>query len=275
MPGAKCEFIPVGRAVRATFGRHAPVGLSIAQPAAGVVTGIDRGFSKTFDQVRAVGGVDGDFIFRPAEFFDLKGMRGGGVGWTIGRAGCDGKFHSGIAHIDGFGNIARQRKPAIGIDGCGPFGKFIALRIKKRIGHGFTDAGRRANIAIFGGSKPPNPAFDIDGFAGFVEFSIIKHKPAQAICRGVAMPVAILLPPAIGFRQDGGVNTFANQQEIRFLGRFRLERQSGQSIGPSFGSQVFRKQHDFSVFDRFSIRERIGPGNQVGVIHQRINRQPG
>ena len=157
-----------------------------------------------------------DLKFGPAELLYLEDMLVARFVVVIrGRV----ELNPGVAQIDVFGQVKLEVEAAQGAD-CG----FVRVnQVIRRIAHRILEHGGRAfrqqaDVALRTAPDLTHPAFDADGFAGTVDFAVVKDKVADVGALGA-------LPPSVPtdlssvvfvavFGQEGCVIAVAGNEQL-------------------------------------------------------------
>ena len=188
-----------------------PGHIRIWERAAGIILGRNGQQRFASGKIRPAGFIARrHFELRPAEFLDLEGMAIGDF-IQAGQAALGSQVDLGIAQVDSLRDAEGKIKTAQGIDMRLPGPDRIALMVGELIGHRSNRIPHQADIASLFRTHAPQPAFDVDFFAGAIHLAVIEHVPAQGVGRRARFPTGII-PIIRRVQQHGRVRAPAGQQ---------------------------------------------------------------
>ena len=257
-PGAESKAVPAGRTEGRGRTADAPIDLSIVQRPAREVGGAGRHRGRRADLTGGWRSFGADLEFGPSELLNFNAELSGAFG--VSR-----DLQIAVPQVHGFGQLELEVETAQCAHAGLALENLIAYRVGQLVAH-FMVAGC-LQIALGTVLQMTRPAFDMDGFAGFVEMAVVEHVPQTSVRRLTAIPASSII---IAGGQKGHVFAFACQQHGRGRGsQGQVSQTLGVADGAALAELKFHLRHGLPGL------QVAGPGHQLLVVGQCIQTQLG
>ena len=279
LPGSEGEIRPIGRAVAGVGGGDLPGDISAGQGAAGVILRLDGQDGHRTSGVRARAGAGKvgagrfaagrDLKLRAAKLLDLKAvveLRGVQVAGD-----ADGpQRHLRVAQVDGLRQLDDEVEAAQGVDLRLAAGDLAALGVSNLVGDGADGCAYEVNAAVRAAANPPQPAFEVDFFAGFVHLAVVEDVPLEGVAGGPGVPGVVA--PVVGRAGEEGLVSAAPGGEVCRAGG---DGEAGDAVRIGEEGLAAGFGEDGDAGQGGAVLQAGGPGDKLLVVAEGVQADVG
>ena len=178
--------------------------------------------------------------------------------------------HLRVAQVDGLRQLDNKVEAAQGVDLRLAAGDLAALRIRDLVGDGADGCAYEVNAAVRAAANPPQPAFEVDFFAGFVHLAVVEDVPLEGVAGGPGVPGVVA--PVVGRAGEDGLVSAAPGGEVCRAGG---DGEAGEAVGSGEEGLAAGFGEDGDAGQGGAVLQAGGPGDKLLVVAEGVQADVG